>query len=72
MLIGYATMLLIIIFVADATLTAWRRGDRRKALMVGGSVVFFLLLGNVETALIYWKTFPFPSSSARCTWDSSP
>ena len=36
-------MLLILIFVADASVTAWRRGDRRKALMVGGSVEFFLL-----------------------------
>ena len=25
---------------------AWRRGDRRKALMVGGGVEFFLLLGS--------------------------
>ena len=45
MLVGHATMLLILIFVADASVTAWRRGDRRKALMVGGSVEFFLLLG---------------------------
>ena len=37
--------LLILVFVADASVTAWRRGDRRKALMVGGSVEFFLLAG---------------------------
>ena len=47
MLFGYATMLLILIFVADASVTAWRRGERRKALMVGGSVELFLLLGTV-------------------------
>ena len=60
MLLGYATMVLILFFVADASVTAWRRGDRRKALMVGGSVEFFLLLGNVETALIYWQNLPIP------------
>ena len=60
MLLGYATMVFILVFVADASVTAWRRGDRRKALMVGGSVVFFLLLGNVETALIYWQNLPIP------------
>jgi hypothetical protein len=43
---GYATMLLILVFVADAGVTAWRRGDRRQALMIGGSVEFFLLLGT--------------------------
>ena len=60
MLLGYATMLLIFIFVVDASITAWRLGDRRKALMVGGSVVFFLLLGNVETSLIYWRNLAMP------------
>ena len=60
MLLGYATMVLILVFVADASITAWRRGDRRKALMAGGSVAFFLLLGNVETALIYWQNLPIP------------
>ena len=60
MLFGYATMLLILIFVADASVTAWRRGERRKALMVGGSVEFFLLLGTVGAALIHWAHLPIP------------
>jgi PAS domain S-box-containing protein len=60
MLFGYATMLLILIFVADASITAWRRGDRRKALMVGGSVEFFLLLGTVLAALIHWAHLSIP------------
>ena len=60
MLLGYAAMVLLIVFVVDASLTAWRRGDRRKALMVGGSVVLFLILGNIETALIYWRNLPIP------------
>ena len=42
-LFGQFGVVLVLIFVADASVTAWRRGDRRKALMVGGSVVFFLL-----------------------------
>ena len=60
MLFGYATMLLILIFVADASVTAWRRGERRKALMVGGSVEFFLLLGTVGAALIHWAQLSIP------------
>ena len=60
MLFGYATMVLILIFVADASVTAWRRGERRKALMIGGSVEFFLLLGTVQAALIHWAQLPIP------------
>ena len=60
MLFGYATMLLILVFVADASVTAWRRGERRKALMIGGSVEFFLLLGTVQAALVHWAQLPIP------------
>ncbi|HVQ14105.1 MAG TPA: ATP-binding protein [Vicinamibacterales bacterium] len=60
MLFGYATMLLILIFVADASVTAWRRGERRKALTTGGSVEFFLLLGTVQAALVHWAELPIP------------
>ena len=60
MLFGYATMVLILIFVADASVTAWRRGERRKALMIGGSVEFFLLLGTVQAALVHWARLPIP------------
>ena len=60
MLFGYVTMLLILIFVADASVTAWRRGERRKALMIGGSIEFFLLLGTVQAALVHWAQLPIP------------
>ena len=60
MLFGYATMLLILVFVADASVTAWRRGERRKALMIGGSVEFFLLLGTVQAALVHWAELSIP------------
>ncbi len=60
MLFGYATMVVLLIFVADASVTAWRRGERRKALMVGGSVEFFLLLGTFQAALVHWAQLPIP------------
>ena len=50
----------LLIFVADASVTAWRRGERRKALMVGGSVEFFLLLGTFQAALVHWAELPIP------------
>ena len=60
MLFGYATMVLILVFVADASITTWRRGERRKALMIGGSIELFLLLGTFQAALVHWAHLPFP------------
>lgn len=51
---------LILIFVADATITAWRRGDRRKAIMVGGSVELFLLLSLGQATLAVWAGLRIP------------
>ena len=44
-LFGQFGVFLIVVFAVDASVTAWRRGDRRKARMVGGSVAFFSLAG---------------------------
>ena len=46
------TTLLVVIFVADASVTAWRRGDRRRALMVGANLEFFLVLPDGATRWI--------------------
>jgi PAS domain S-box-containing protein len=61
-LLGSFSVLLILIFVADAGITAWRRGDRLKALMVGGSVEFFLLTGLATSMLMTWTDFKMPQA----------
>src|SRR5260221_5995411 len=43
MLIGQLSLLLLVIFVADAAITVWRRGDRRQAAVVGGSMGLFVV-----------------------------
>ena len=61
MLFGYATMLLLLIFVADASVTAWRRGERRKAMMVGGQLSnSFFCSATIQAALIHWAHLPLP------------
>ena len=52
MLVGQLSLLLLLVFVADASLAAWRRGDRRQALMVGGSLVFFAVGVAIESVLV--------------------
>jgi two-component system, LuxR family, sensor kinase FixL len=60
MLLGQLSVILLIIFVADASITAWQRGDRRKAFMIGGSIEFFLLAGLAEAVLVYWGSVHAP------------
>ena len=54
------TTFLILVFVADASITAWRRGDRRLALMVGGSVEFFVLIGLTMAMVVRWGNVEIP------------
>ena len=43
-LLSQISLLLLLIFSIEATITVWRRGDRRRALLVGGSMVFGAIL----------------------------
>jgi two-component system, LuxR family, sensor kinase FixL len=59
-LIGQASLFLVIVFTADATLTVWRRGERRRALIVGGSILFFVTAGTGQAVLIVWGIVDIP------------
>jgi two-component system, LuxR family, sensor kinase FixL len=60
MLIGQLGLLLLVIFVADAAITVWQRGERGQALLVGGSVVFFVVAGTGEAILTLWEIIHVP------------
>ncbi len=60
MLVGQLSLLLLVIFVADAAVTVWHRGDRRQALMVGGSIVFCVVAGTVQSILVLWGVIDAP------------
>ncbi len=62
MLFGQFSLLLVIIFTVDATLTVWRRGDHQKAVLVGGSIVFFTLTGSGLAILSFWHVLHMPST----------
>jgi PAS domain S-box-containing protein len=59
-LVPQLSLVLLIIFVLDATLTAWRRGDRRQALIVGGSILFFVVAGTAQGSAMIWWNIPMP------------
>jgi PAS domain S-box-containing protein len=60
MLVAQLSLVLLLIFVIDATITAWRRGDRRQALVVGGGILFLVLLGTAQGVAIGWGFISMP------------
>jgi PAS domain S-box-containing protein len=60
MLVAQASFVLLLIFVVDATVTAWRNGDRQRALIVGGSVIFFVFAAAGEATLVLWQVVRWP------------
>jgi PAS domain S-box-containing protein len=64
MLVAQVSLLLLVIFVVDATITVWRRGNRRQALMVGGSILLFTIAGTVEGITITWGIIPMPLTAS--------
>ena len=64
MLIGQLSLLLVVVFVADASITVWRRGDRRTALTVGGSVVFFALVSAGQSLAVLWGIVQVPLTAS--------
>jgi two-component system, LuxR family, sensor kinase FixL len=39
-LLSHVSLLLLLVFCVDAAITVWRRGDRQRVLLVGGSMIF--------------------------------
>jgi two-component system sensor kinase FixL len=58
-LISSFSLLLLLIFSVDATITVWRRGDRRRALLVGGSMIFGAILAW-HVPLVIWGVIEIP------------
>lgn len=52
-LLGDLSVLVILIYVADASIRLWRRRDhRRRALMVGGSIILFFVAAMAHVPLV--------------------
>lgn len=60
MIVGQISIYALAIFVADAAIVVWRRGERRRAAIVGGSIVFFLMSGTLQATLIFWGHVQWP------------
>src|SRR6266540_7533952 len=58
-LLSSVSLLLLLIFFVDATITVWRRGDRRRALLVGGSMILGAILAW-HVPLVIWGVIDVP------------
>ena len=59
-LLNQATLLLLLAFFVDATITVWRRGDRERALIVGGTTTFFGAIVATQFALVILGIIQIP------------
>jgi two-component system sensor kinase FixL len=60
MVIGQASLLLMVVFVVDAAREIWRRGDRRLAVNFGGSLVLFVIAGTAMAIGSFWGLVRLP------------
>ena len=62
MAIGQAGVLLLMIFFAEASITAWRRGRRAAAMVVGSILTLLMLSGGGLAVLVYWAGVQAPNT----------
>src|SRR5262245_40707391 len=59
-LVAQLSLVLLVTFFVDATVTAWRRGDRQRALVVGGALIFFSAIAVGQVVLVVWGIIQVP------------
>jgi PAS domain S-box-containing protein len=60
MLVAQCSLLLLVIFAVDATISVWRRGNRKQALVVGGSIVLLVVLASAQAVVMTWGIVAMP------------
>jgi two-component system, LuxR family, sensor kinase FixL len=58
-LLSQVSLLLLLVFSVDAAITVWRRGDRRRGFLVGGSMIFGAVLAW-HVPLVIWGIIEVP------------
>jgi two-component system, LuxR family, sensor kinase FixL len=59
-LVAQLSLVFLVAFFVDATVTAWRRGDRQRALVVGGALIFFSTIAVGQVVLVVWGIIQVP------------
>jgi len=64
MLVGQMSLLALVVFLMDASVTVWRRGDRHRALAVGGGAMFFMFFSTVQSVFVFWGIIRIPITAS--------
>lgn len=64
MLLGQLSLVLAIAYIVDASVAAWRQGERRRALVVGGGLTVFVSVGTLEGVLVFWHFVEIPIAAS--------
>ncbi len=60
MLTGQAGLLLSIVFLVDGGISAWRRGEGRRALVLAMTLLAAIVVGTVQAVLVFWQFVQWP------------
>lgn len=60
MLLGQVSNLLLLIFIIDGGICAWRRGERQRALSLVLGLLIPVTLGAIQAVLVYWGFVQMP------------
>jgi two-component system, LuxR family, sensor kinase FixL len=60
-LVGQLSSLFFLVFVVDAAITAWRSGDRHRALAMGGSMAAGIVVATSRSVLVIWGIVQLPN-----------
>jgi two-component system, LuxR family, sensor kinase FixL len=60
MLVGQTSLLLLLVFLVDAALTIWRRGERRSMLILSITMMFFFAMGMGQFVFGFWGIMAIP------------
>jgi PAS domain S-box-containing protein len=58
--VAQLSLLALLLFVADASWAKWREGERRRALVIGGSLLLFVAAGTTIAVLSFWGVVKLP------------
>ena len=64
--LGELASLLLLAFLLSAAVSVWRRGERRRAAVVGGSMLLFVLGAAGHASLVHAGIVSFPYLFAVC------
>ncbi len=60
MSLGQLSSLLLLAYLLDASRTIWRRGEKRRALFFGGSLILFTLFAALDVVLVQMNVLQLP------------